>query len=108
MLEKLSRRICDKQEGNVPTSFEQLIERYDLERLWSFVDRIVDVLNCTGEYVDGVCSELADTKGIVSGLWSTIYPIRKYLYEYKFYKSSNFIWWFLGKAEGWLFVWLYG
>lgn len=76
MLEKLNRKMMDKQDGNVPTSFEQLIERYDLERLWSFVDRIVDALNCTGLSVDDVCSEIANTKRIVSGLWSTIYPIR--------------------------------
>lgn len=45
MLEKPNRKRIDKQEGNIPTNMEQLIERYDLEKIWPCIDKIFDYIN---------------------------------------------------------------
>ncbi len=45
MLEKPNRKRIDKQDGNMPTNIEQLIERYDLEKIWTYIDKIVDYIN---------------------------------------------------------------
>lgn len=44
MLEKPNRKKIDKQDGNRPTNIEQLIEKYDLEKIWPYIERIVDYI----------------------------------------------------------------
>ncbi len=44
MLEKPNRKKIDKQDGNMPTNFEQLIQRYDLEKVWPYIEDIIDNL----------------------------------------------------------------
>jgi hypothetical protein len=45
MLEKLKRKKIDRQDDHLPTSFEQLIEKYGLNELWDYIDKIVDYIN---------------------------------------------------------------
>lgn len=45
MLEKPKRKKVDKQDDSRPTNIEQLIEKYDLENIWSYIDKIVDYIN---------------------------------------------------------------
>lgn len=45
MLEKPNRKKIDKQDGNTPTNIEQLIQRYDLEKVWPYIEKIIDNLN---------------------------------------------------------------
>jgi len=45
MLEKTNRKKIDKQDGNRPTNIEQLIEKYDLEKVWPCIEKIVDYIN---------------------------------------------------------------
>lgn len=44
MLEKPNRKKINKQDGNMPTNFEQLIQRYDLEKVWPYIEDIIDNL----------------------------------------------------------------
>ena len=45
MLDKPNRKKIDKQDDTMPTNIEQLIEKYDLDKLWSYIDKIVDYIN---------------------------------------------------------------
>ncbi len=45
MLEKPNRKKIDKQDGNRPNNIEQLIEKYDLEKIWPYIEKIVDYIN---------------------------------------------------------------
>ena len=45
MLEKLKRKRVDKQDDTRPINIEQLIEKYGLEGLWDYIDKIVDYSN---------------------------------------------------------------
>lgn len=45
MLKKPNIKKIDKQDGNMPTNIEQLIQRYDLEKLWPYIEKIVDYIN---------------------------------------------------------------
>lgn len=45
MLEKPNRKKIDKQDGNTPTNIEQLIQRYDLEKVWPYIEDIIENLN---------------------------------------------------------------
>lgn len=45
MLEKPNRKKIDKRDGNIPTNFEQLIQRYDLEKIWPYIEDIIEKLN---------------------------------------------------------------
>lgn len=45
MLKKLERKKIDKQESQQPQNIEQLIEYYNLENLWQYIDSIVDYIN---------------------------------------------------------------
>lgn len=45
MLEKPIIKKIDKQDGNMPTNIEQLIQKYDLEKLWPYIERIVEYIN---------------------------------------------------------------
>ena len=45
MLEKPNRKKVDKQDGSMPTNIEQLIQKYDLEKLWPYIEKIVENLN---------------------------------------------------------------
>ena len=45
MLEKFNRKKLDKQDNTMPASIEQLIEKYDLENLWTYIDKMVDYIN---------------------------------------------------------------
>lgn len=45
MLEKPNRKKIDKRDGNRPTNIEQLIEKYDLEKVWTYIEKIVDYIN---------------------------------------------------------------
>ncbi len=45
MLEKPNRKKIDKQDRNMPTNIEQLIQRYDLEKVWPYIEDIIENLN---------------------------------------------------------------
>ena len=45
MLEKSNRKKIDKQERQRPDNIEQLIEYYDLENIWVYIDKIIDYIN---------------------------------------------------------------
>ena len=46
MLEKPTVKKVDKQDGNMPANIEQLIQKYDLEKLWPYIEKnIVKVIN---------------------------------------------------------------
>lgn len=45
MLEKPNRKKIDKQDGNMPTNIEQLIQKYDLEKVWPYIEDIIENLN---------------------------------------------------------------
>lgn len=45
MLEKINRQKVDKQYDGKPDNIEQLIEKYDLEHLWDYINKIVDYIN---------------------------------------------------------------
>lgn len=45
MLEKPKRKKVDKQDDSRPTNIEQLIEKYDLEKLWLYIGEIIENLN---------------------------------------------------------------
>lgn len=42
MLEKPKIKKIDKQDGNMPANIEQLIQKYDLEKLWPYIEEIVE------------------------------------------------------------------
>lgn len=44
MLEKLKRKNINKEEKQIPINIEQLIEYYGLEKIWEFIDEIIDYL----------------------------------------------------------------
>ena len=44
-MEKLNRKKIDKQERQMPNSIEQLIQYYDLEHIWEYIDKIIDKIN---------------------------------------------------------------
>ena len=48
MLEIFKRKKVDKQDKQMPQSIEQLIEHYDLEKLWSTIEKIVNYINKEG------------------------------------------------------------
>jgi len=48
MLEKPNRKKISKQDDTMPTNIEQLIEKYDLDKLWAYIDKIVDYINERG------------------------------------------------------------
>lgn len=45
MLEKPNRKKVDKQDGSMPTNIEQLIQKYDLEKLWPYIEKIIEGVN---------------------------------------------------------------
>ena len=45
MLEKPNRKKVDKQDGSMPTNIEQLIQKYDLEKLWAYIEKIIEGVN---------------------------------------------------------------
>lgn len=42
MLEKLNIKKVDKQEKQIPNSIEQLIQYYDLEKIWFYIENIIE------------------------------------------------------------------
>ena len=45
MIEKIDRKKTDRQEKQLPDSIEQLIEYYNLEKIWSKINEIIDQVN---------------------------------------------------------------
>ena len=45
MLEEVKRKEVDKRDKQLPQSFEQLIQMYDLEKIWKNIDNIIDYTN---------------------------------------------------------------
>lgn len=45
MLEKPNIKKVDRQDDSRPTNIEQLIEKYGLEYLWKYIDKLVDYSN---------------------------------------------------------------
>ena len=45
MLEKPKRKKIDKQELQMPDNIEQLIQYYDLNNVWEYIEKIIDYIN---------------------------------------------------------------
>lgn len=45
MIEKPNRKAIDRQDNDLPINFEQLIEKYDLEHVWEYIEKIIDYIN---------------------------------------------------------------
>lgn len=45
MLEEIKRKEVDKRDKQLPQSFEQLIQMYDLDRLWSYMGKMTEYIN---------------------------------------------------------------
>lgn len=45
MIEKPNRKKVDRQDSGRPFNIEQLIEKYDLENVWVYIDKIIDHIN---------------------------------------------------------------
>lgn len=45
MLEEVKRKEVDKRDKQLPQSFEQLIQMYDLEKLWTYIGNIIEYIN---------------------------------------------------------------
>lgn len=45
MLEEVKRKEVDKRDKQLPQSFEQLIQMYDLEKLWTYIGNIINYTN---------------------------------------------------------------
>ena len=44
-MEKPKRPKIDKQERQMPNSIEQLIQYYDLEHVWEYIEKLIDKIN---------------------------------------------------------------
>jgi len=44
MLEKIQRKEVDKRDKQLPQNFEQLIQMYDLDKVWTYIDDIIERL----------------------------------------------------------------
>ncbi len=45
MLEKPKRKKVDRQEQQMPDNIEQLIQYYDLDNIWQYIEKIIDYIN---------------------------------------------------------------
>ena len=45
MLEEIQRKEVDKKDKFLPQSFEQLIQMYDLEKIWPYLEKLVNFAN---------------------------------------------------------------
>lgn len=45
MLDKIKRKEVPRQDRQVPQSFEQLVQQYDLDKVWDYIDKIIDEIN---------------------------------------------------------------
>ena len=54
MLEILKRKKVDKQDKQMPQSIEQLIEHYDLEKLWPYIEKIATHVNVNIEGIEDI------------------------------------------------------
>lgn len=45
MFKKFKRKKVEKQDDTLPINIEQLIEKYNLNNLWQYVDELVDYIN---------------------------------------------------------------
>lgn len=45
MLEEIKRKEVDKRDKQLPQNFEQLIQMYDLDKLWAYIGQITDCVN---------------------------------------------------------------
>lgn len=44
-MEKPTRKKIDKSELQMPDSIEQLIQYYDLDNVWIYIEKIIDEIN---------------------------------------------------------------
>jgi len=45
MIDKLKRKQIDRQDKSIPMNIEQLIQAYNLDSLWDYIDKIIDEIN---------------------------------------------------------------
>ena len=45
MLEEIKRKEVDKRDKQLPQNFEQLIQMYDLDKIWASIDNIINYSN---------------------------------------------------------------
>lgn len=48
MIEKPKRKKINRQEKKIPQNIEQLIQAYDLDNVWEYIDKIIDEINKGG------------------------------------------------------------
>ena len=70
MIEEIKRKKIDKQDKFLPQSFEQLIQMYDLEELWSYLDTIVgNINNEVSPEIENIGNKISKTENyIVAGI----------------------------------------
>lgn len=48
MIEKPKRKQINRQDRKRPENIEQLIQAYDLDNIWNYIEKIIDELNKKG------------------------------------------------------------
>lgn len=61
MLEIFKRKKVDKQDKQIPQSIEQLIEYYDLEKLWKYLENIAKFVNDQETAITETNKEIEET-----------------------------------------------
>lgn len=44
-MEKPKRKKIDKQDLSIPTTIEEFIQRYEPDKMWEWIDKIIDYIN---------------------------------------------------------------
>ena len=48
MIEKIRRKEIPRQDRKLPENIEQLIQAYKLDKVWDYIDKIIDEINKGG------------------------------------------------------------
>lgn len=62
MIEKLLRKAVDKNDNHIPQNFEQLVQKYGLEKTWIYIDKIIDHINSHEELYEEIDTKVKEVE----------------------------------------------
>lgn len=62
MIEKLLRKAVDKNDNHIPQNFEQLVQKYGLEKTWIYIDKIIDHVNSHEELYEEIDTKVKEVE----------------------------------------------